>query len=144
MKNFFYSSVLLAIASVWAMVGYTYAVDSAQPIYLEVPVPYEVMIVKEWDETLTLGLTPTGEIVELGGEFNEKLYLYVITVRMNVGPAMNETTVWVPFPGGLLAGVVISFQSDDYTLEVRAIDHSLDDLPMPEPYDPAPEDADEF
>jgi hypothetical protein len=118
MKATVYSALLLVIACLYFACGYSYATGTIPPEYLEVPVPVPVTVEKQWDETLVLGLTPDGHIVE--NPDSDEGYVYIITLHYMKGEVYNEISVWVPFGEGIMAGVVLNVPSDDYAIDVRS------------------------
>lgn len=88
------------------------------PAPSEVPVYYPVVVERQWEQTMILGLTPDGELKELEPDADESGYVYIITIRMDRSDSATETTIWLPYADGFV-GIGLMLSADDFEIETR-------------------------
>lgn len=142
MKATFYSLTLLAIAALWFACGYTWATNSTEPEYIQVPVDVMVSVERQWDETMLLGVDPDLNVVELAKDYDPSLYLYIVEVNYNVDGGYSDITIFMDLQEGY-ASLGISVASGDYAVKVTKGTATMPIGSEPAPVDPS-EATDEF
>lgn len=121
MKTLGYCILLAAIATIWSICGYTYAIGSTEPVEVRVEVPVGVAVEKEWESVAAFGIAPDCSVgqIEPGSDYSG--YAYVVEVYINGQGCNSEILLYFPFDSERMVGFPIEIWADEYEIKTTKI-----------------------
>lgn len=130
LKTAIYASLLVAVAATWFICGqlyesgmreaYTDPVIEKVEVPVETLVPVEIPVERKYLDKLILGITPDGELAEVG-DSPEESFVYIVELHYNPSHGYSDIKVLIPAGDDSYMVVTLGVPSDDYRVMVRKV-----------------------